>query len=151
MPLNCPCLGQVCGVAVSSALFQSKLNSELHARIHTPDADEVRVTFHVSLWASANRDVTTGDQPYSTFDDAHWATCTRFTTCCEGFVCSLSPRGVFPRGVFDALGVHHSTSGQWPCRRSVCDNGLDDVFRFPKRHWSTVSGRRGTTCRTRLA
>ncbi|KAI9570815.1 major facilitator superfamily domain-containing protein [Boletus coccyginus] len=34
-------LGQVCGVAISSALFQSKLKSELHARIHTPDADKI--------------------------------------------------------------------------------------------------------------
>ncbi|KAF8548481.1 MFS general substrate transporter [Imleria badia] len=34
-------LGQVCGVAVSSALFQSRLNSELQARIQTPDADEI--------------------------------------------------------------------------------------------------------------
>lgn len=40
-PLTHLCTGQVCGVAVSSALFQSKLNSELRARIHTPDADEV--------------------------------------------------------------------------------------------------------------
>ncbi|KAH0830218.1 major facilitator superfamily domain-containing protein [Lanmaoa asiatica] len=37
-------VGQVCGVAISSALFQFKLKSELRARIHTPDADEVRVT-----------------------------------------------------------------------------------------------------------
>ncbi|KAG9313279.1 vacuolar amino acid permease [Chiua virens] len=34
-------IGQMSGVAVSSALFQSKLNAELHARIHTPDADEI--------------------------------------------------------------------------------------------------------------
>ncbi|KAG6375867.1 major facilitator superfamily domain-containing protein [Boletus reticuloceps] len=34
-------LGQVSGVAVSSALFQYKLNSELHARIHTPNAEEI--------------------------------------------------------------------------------------------------------------
>ncbi|KAI6027188.1 vacuolar amino acid permease [Pisolithus marmoratus] len=34
-------LGQVSGVAVSSALFQSKLDSELHKRIHGPDAAEV--------------------------------------------------------------------------------------------------------------
>ncbi|KAG9318007.1 major facilitator superfamily domain-containing protein [Chiua virens] len=34
-------IGQVSGVAVSSALFQSKLNAELHARIHGPDADEL--------------------------------------------------------------------------------------------------------------
>ncbi|KAN0075559.1 Major facilitator superfamily domain containing protein [Tylopilus felleus] len=34
-------LGQVCGVAVSSALFQSRLDSELRARIQTPDAEEI--------------------------------------------------------------------------------------------------------------
>ncbi|KIK93560.1 hypothetical protein PAXRUDRAFT_144798 [Paxillus rubicundulus Ve08.2h10] len=33
-------LGQVSGVAISSALFQSKLSSELHRRIQTPDAEE---------------------------------------------------------------------------------------------------------------
>ena len=34
-------LGQVGGVAISSALFQSILNVELHKRIHRPDAEEV--------------------------------------------------------------------------------------------------------------
>ncbi|KAH7924071.1 MFS general substrate transporter [Leucogyrophana mollusca] len=34
-------IGQVGGVAISSALFQSKLDTELHRRIHTPDAEEV--------------------------------------------------------------------------------------------------------------
>jgi MFS family permease len=34
-------IGQVMGVAVSSAIFQSKLDSELRKRIQTPDADEV--------------------------------------------------------------------------------------------------------------
>ena len=35
-------IGQVGGVAISSALFQSILARELHKRIHTPDAEEVR-------------------------------------------------------------------------------------------------------------
>ncbi len=34
-------IGQVGGVAISAALFQSILNVELHKRIHTPDAEEV--------------------------------------------------------------------------------------------------------------
>ncbi|EGN96457.1 hypothetical protein SERLA73DRAFT_186194 [Serpula lacrymans var. lacrymans S7.3] len=34
-------LGQVGGVAVSSAIFQSKLDSELRNRIHTPNAEEM--------------------------------------------------------------------------------------------------------------
>jgi len=34
-------LGQVCGVAVSSALFQTLLGSALRARIHGPNADEI--------------------------------------------------------------------------------------------------------------
>ncbi|KAI0355184.1 vacuolar amino acid permease [Trametes cingulata] len=34
-------IGQVGGVAISSALFQSILNVELHKRIHRPDAEEV--------------------------------------------------------------------------------------------------------------
>ena len=34
-------IGQVGGVAVSSAIFQSKLDTELRKRIHTPDAEEV--------------------------------------------------------------------------------------------------------------
>ncbi|KIJ06515.1 hypothetical protein PAXINDRAFT_164671 [Paxillus involutus ATCC 200175] len=34
-------MGQVSGVAISSALFQSKLASELRKRIQTPDAEEV--------------------------------------------------------------------------------------------------------------
>ena len=34
-------IGQVGGVAISSALFQSILTAELHKRIHTPDAEEV--------------------------------------------------------------------------------------------------------------
>ncbi|GLB35644.1 putative major facilitator superfamily protein [Lyophyllum shimeji] len=32
-------LGQVGGLATASALFQSRLDSELHARIHAPDAE----------------------------------------------------------------------------------------------------------------
>ena len=35
-------IGQVGGVAISSALFQSILARELHKRVHTPDAEEVR-------------------------------------------------------------------------------------------------------------
>ncbi|PFH53531.1 hypothetical protein AMATHDRAFT_1185 [Amanita thiersii Skay4041] len=34
-------LGQVGGVAISSAVFQSKLEQELHNRIHTPDAEDL--------------------------------------------------------------------------------------------------------------
>lgn len=37
--------GQVGGVAISAALFQSILNTELHKRIHRPDAEEVGVNF----------------------------------------------------------------------------------------------------------
>ena len=35
-------IGQVGGVAISAALFQTVLNAELHKRIHTDDAEEVR-------------------------------------------------------------------------------------------------------------
>ncbi len=35
-------LGQVGGVAVSSAIFQQRLDSELRARITGPDAEEAR-------------------------------------------------------------------------------------------------------------
>ncbi|PPQ91935.1 hypothetical protein CVT25_000978 [Psilocybe cyanescens] len=34
-------VGQVGGVAISSAIFQSKLETELRKRIHTPDADDL--------------------------------------------------------------------------------------------------------------
>lgn len=34
-------VGQVGGVAISAALFQSILNTELHRRIHGDNADEV--------------------------------------------------------------------------------------------------------------
>ncbi|KAJ7066838.1 vacuolar amino acid permease [Mycena belliarum] len=34
-------IGQVGGVAISSAIFQSRLDSELRKRIHTPDAEEL--------------------------------------------------------------------------------------------------------------
>ncbi|KAF9266014.1 MFS general substrate transporter [Marasmius fiardii PR-910] len=34
-------IGQVAGVAISSAIFQSKLDWELRKRIHTPNADEI--------------------------------------------------------------------------------------------------------------
>ncbi|KAJ7753413.1 vacuolar amino acid permease [Mycena maculata] len=34
-------IGQVGGVAISSAIFQSRLDSELHKRIKTPDAEEL--------------------------------------------------------------------------------------------------------------
>ncbi|KAI0761482.1 vacuolar amino acid permease [Trametes elegans] len=34
-------VGQVGGVAISSALFQSILNTELHKRIHRPDAEQI--------------------------------------------------------------------------------------------------------------
>ncbi|KAG8217158.1 major facilitator superfamily domain-containing protein [Butyriboletus roseoflavus] len=52
-------VGQVCGVAVSSALFQSKLNSELRARIHTPDADEMisRIRHSTTLVARLGPDL----------------------------------------------------------------------------------------------
>ena len=33
--------GQVSGVAISSAIFQSNLESELRSRIHRPDAEDV--------------------------------------------------------------------------------------------------------------
>ena len=36
-------IGQVGGVAISSAIFQSSLESELRSRIHRPDAEDVRV------------------------------------------------------------------------------------------------------------
>ena len=35
-------IGQVGGVAISSAIFQSSLESELRSRIHRPDAEDVR-------------------------------------------------------------------------------------------------------------
>ena len=35
-------LGQVGGVAISSAIFQSCLERELRSRIHRPDAEDVR-------------------------------------------------------------------------------------------------------------
>lgn len=38
-------IGQVGGVAISSAIFQSVLDRELHKSIHTPDAEEVRSTY----------------------------------------------------------------------------------------------------------
>ena len=34
--------GQVSGVAISSAIFQSNLEGELRSRIHRPDAEDVR-------------------------------------------------------------------------------------------------------------
>ena len=34
--------GQVGGVAISSAIFQSSLESELRSRIHRPNAEDVR-------------------------------------------------------------------------------------------------------------
>ena len=34
--------GQVGGVAISSAIFQSSLEGELRSRIHRPDAEDVR-------------------------------------------------------------------------------------------------------------
>lgn len=36
-------LGQVGGVAISAALFQSILTRELHKRIHGPDAEDVSI------------------------------------------------------------------------------------------------------------
>lgn len=33
--------GQTSGVAVASAVFQFRLDAELHRRIHVPDADKV--------------------------------------------------------------------------------------------------------------
>ena len=39
--------GQVGGVAISSAIFQSNLESELRSRIHRPDAEDVRPLRHV--------------------------------------------------------------------------------------------------------
>jgi hypothetical protein len=36
-------LGQVSGVAISSAMFQSLLNKELHERVTGPGSQEVRI------------------------------------------------------------------------------------------------------------
>jgi len=68
------CTGQVCGVAISSALFQSKLNSELHARIHTPDADEVSHINIPTLSIATDPRLSPDNQSDSTFDDARRAT-----------------------------------------------------------------------------
>lgn len=40
-------LGQVGGVAVSSAIFQSILVRELQKKIHTSDGEEVRASLHL--------------------------------------------------------------------------------------------------------
>ena len=39
--------GQVGGVAISSAIFQSRLENELRSRIHQPDAEDVRPMVHI--------------------------------------------------------------------------------------------------------
>ena len=39
--------GQVGGVAISSAIFQSNLESELRSRIHRPDAEDVHLMRHI--------------------------------------------------------------------------------------------------------
>ncbi|PPR05145.1 hypothetical protein CVT26_012231 [Gymnopilus dilepis] len=48
-------VGQVGGVAISSAIFQSNLEAELRQRIHTPDADEVRSLSGPPKFSPANR------------------------------------------------------------------------------------------------
>ena len=42
-------IGQVGGVAISSAIFQSSLESELRSRIHRPDAEDVRSPIRYSF------------------------------------------------------------------------------------------------------
>lgn len=46
------CLAKVCGVAVSSAVFQSVLDSELHKRIQGPEANEVSFNLHILQFVS---------------------------------------------------------------------------------------------------
>ena len=46
-------VGQVGGVAISAALFQSILNTELHKRIHDEDAEEVG---RLQTWGSNKTD-----------------------------------------------------------------------------------------------
>ena len=41
--------GQVGGVAISSAIFQSNLESELRSRIHRPDAEDVRFMMPIHI------------------------------------------------------------------------------------------------------
>ena len=48
-------IGQVGGVAISSALFQSILNVELHKRIHRPDAEEVSCRYPAPSYPSPVR------------------------------------------------------------------------------------------------
>ena len=48
-------IGQVGGVAISSALFQSRLDSELRARIRTPDADEVGSAISGTIFRALTR------------------------------------------------------------------------------------------------
>ena len=107
--------GQVCGVAVSSALFQSRLDSELRARIQTPDAEEVssHMRYPLSAVLTNCHAIGADNQPDSPFDDACRAASSRFTTRREGLVRRLSPGCVFPSGVFDAPGIHRSASSEF--------------------------------------
>jgi hypothetical protein len=51
--LTC-CVGQTSGVAIASAVFQSRLDTELRLRIHVPDAEQVRGVCFSSLACSAH-------------------------------------------------------------------------------------------------
>lgn len=45
-------IGQVGGLAAASALFQSRLDTELRARIHSPDADEVSIPHEAKTYST---------------------------------------------------------------------------------------------------
>jgi hypothetical protein len=144
----CLYAGQVCGVAISSALFQTLLESALRARIHGPNADEVS-----NLPRPSKHDACTlttivriaDHRSDSTLNDAGSATPARLAASCEGLIRRRSPCGVFPSGVFDVVGVHCSNSGQCsfyadlfqlPCCMDVrCLLRRCHFFRFLRRNW----------------
>ena len=108
--------GQVGGVAVSAALFQTILTKELHKRIHTPDAEEVRFLLRLLLrflyvaLPIPNAD----DQQDPALVDARRAAAPRPAARGAGLVRDRAPLGVRLRRGRDAPRVPRAPSSTSP-------------------------------------
>jgi hypothetical protein len=78
--------GQVGGVAISSAIFQSKLDGELFKRIRTPDAEEVS-TFLCSTLPKTNSTLFPADQKDQTIGTPRRKFTARSPTDCQRLIC----------------------------------------------------------------
>ena len=107
-------VGQVGGVAVSSAIFQSRLESELRSRITGPDADQVQSYLQFSLFrVLLNRHIDYTSN--STISAACFRTRPGAQEDCSGFVLKEYQGGLLLRNMLNNPFLPRSPS----CTNSV--------------------------------